>query len=123
VILAYDWIGTLPGWLTVLGVVAAARYFVKGQGGAALSVLETANRVLTQRLQALETVVAERDIRIAELEARTSLEPLVASVAGEFANHEKRAQERHEEQLSLTRELVKATAAHTEALTKAVNSE
>jgi hypothetical protein len=121
--LAVDWIGTLPGWLTVLGILVAGRYFLKGQGGAALSVLETANRVLTQRLQALENLVAERDIRIAELEARTSLEPLVASIAGEFANHEKRAQERHEEQLTLTRELVAATAAHTRALTKVVDGE
>lgn len=122
-----SWIGTLPGWLTIVALAIVGWYFVRGQGGQALSILEQANRVLRGRIDELEHErVADRQ-KIAELEATRSLEAIGEQITAAFAeqqekaehrlrlimtwatNHEQHAQERHDQQLEVTREVGLAT--------------
>jgi hypothetical protein len=107
---AFNAFGTLPGWLTVAAVVGAAWAFRRGGGGAAISSLETANRVLTTELEkqrtaseAQKAIAAEQAREIAKLQARTdyatSLATALAPVLEWSTGHEQRAQERHDIQM------------------------
>lgn len=89
-----DWLGTLPGWLTLGGLVGAAWVFRRGGGGAAIGQLETANRVLAGRVKELEGLDKSKDAQIAELKGRTDVALALGPVIRWTTQHEERAQER-----------------------------
>lgn len=86
--------GTLPGWLTLGALCAAAWTFRRGGGGAALDSLDTANRVLTNRVKELEASDATKDKQLAELKGRTDVALALAPILKWTTQHEERAQER-----------------------------
>jgi hypothetical protein len=90
-----------PQWLPYVVLVVIGYYVVRGGGGHALSVLKVANEVLAARVDELERQRRSDEQVIAHLEARTSLEPMVAAVVEQFAHHEARAAERHASLLKL----------------------
>jgi TolA-binding protein len=114
-------LGTIPGWLTLVSLAVVGYYVVRGQAGPALTIMRETNRVLTERVQDLEAQLAVNRSRITELEGTRSLEVIgeqitaafdaqreraerrLDAVLGEAHEHERRAQERHEAQLELTR--------------------
>ena len=80
-ILAEFAIGTVGQWVTVLAIVGTAWAFYRGGGGAAVSTLQDANRVLERRVRELEKTNREQEVELTELRARTdhvaALEPLL----------------------------------------------
>ena len=99
--LVADITGTLPGWLTLGAVIAAAWSFRRGGGGTAIASLEAANRILEKRVHELEEGAREKDKELAELRGRTdvslALQPLVDMVA----LHEQQAATRHGRMLDI----------------------
>jgi hypothetical protein len=100
-------LGTIPGWLTLVSVIALAWTLWKGNAGSAVSVLRDANQVLAGRVRELETTTKKQAGVIGALEQRTNLEPIAASVVEQFVLHEKRAQQRHEAQLLIAEMIAK----------------
>jgi hypothetical protein len=94
VTLALDWIGTLPGWLTLAALAGTALLFARGGGGVAVGQLRTANRVLAERVRELEQSELSMNRQIAELEGRTNVALAIVPVIEWTTNHEQRAQER-----------------------------
>jgi len=92
-------LGTLPGWLTFIGVAFACVIFWRGGGATAISSLEAANRVLEKRVHDLESQVNEDAKTIAELRGRTDVSIALKPVIEASAQHEVRAQERHDKTL------------------------
>lgn len=91
-----------PTTLLTLGIGAAlalgAFLFARRYGGgAAMGVLSQSNAILEKRLAELEAMHRQDQQTIALLDARTSLEPMVAAVVTQFSEHEERAQKRHEQ--------------------------
>lgn len=81
--------GSLAQWLPVLFVAAIAWRISRGGGGAAVSELSASNRVLEKRVHELGAEVRDLRIENAELRQRTDFGAVIAE-------HEARAQERHE---------------------------
>lgn len=82
------------GAAVALGVFLFARRY---GGGAAMGVLSQANTILEKRIAELEALHRRDQQTIALLDARTSLEPMVAAVVTQFGEHERRAQKRHDQ--------------------------
>lgn len=93
--------GTLPGWLTLAALLGAAWLFKRGGGGTAIESLVTANRVLEQRVDALETAGKEKDAQIAELLQKTDVTIATRPIAESLTAHEDRAAARHEATLKV----------------------
>lgn len=96
------WTGSLPTWLILAMAVLVAWRVTKGGGGAAVSELTQANDVLTRALDKEREQGVDRQKRIEALEAKTDI---VLAVSPLLADHEKRAQERHEATLLVLRAL------------------
>jgi hypothetical protein len=94
-VLAAAWIGTLPGWLTLLGLVGLALALRGGQLGPALGYLRDANRTLADENKALTAQIAVLVAENAKLHGRTDLAPLQAALLQQMKHHEDRAAERH----------------------------
>lgn len=95
-LIAQDWIGTLPAWLTVCLVILGGFFFVKGAGGTALNTLQIANQVLEKRVHSLEDQGKEDAKLIAELKARTDVSVQIQPLVKWTGEHETRDQERFE---------------------------
>lgn len=100
-----SWVGTVPAWLTVLGVVLAGYFFVRGAGGTALSTLQTANQVLERRVHTLEAQAKADAALIAELKARTDLSVQLAPLLAWTGDHEARDQQRFEKTIAVLGEI------------------
>jgi hypothetical protein len=92
-------IGTVPAWLTFLGVLGAAFVIWRGAGGTALQTLQTANRVLERRVHELEKERLSDKSEIAELRGKTDMALAVKPFMEWATMHELRAAERHEKTL------------------------
>lgn len=101
VVAAAGTLGTLPGWLTFLGVAVACWVFWRGGGGTAISSLESANRVLEKRVHDLESQVKEDAKTIAELRGRTDVSIALKPVIEASTQHDIRAQTRFEQTLKV----------------------
>ena len=106
------WIGSAPGWLTLVAVAVVGFYFIRGAGGTALSTLEIANRVLEGRVKVLEAqagvavVQAKEDARlIAELRTRTDLSIQFQPIVAWTKEHESRDQARFEQTIKVLGEI------------------
>ena len=94
-LVAVSWLGTLPAWLTFMGVIGAAWAVWRGGGGTALSTLQTANRVLEERVHELELQGKRDAATIAELTGKTDLALAIKPFMEWASTHEERAVERH----------------------------
>lgn len=90
------WIGTVPGWLTLIGLAAAGWIFLRGGGGTAITSLEAANRILEREVEKLREADRKKDKEISELRGRTDVALAVAPIITWTEHHEGRAQERHD---------------------------
>jgi hypothetical protein len=97
--IAASLLGTIPGWLTVGGIILAAWIFYRGGGGTAISTLSEANRVLEKRVQGLEQQSNLDNMTIAELRGRTDVALALSPILEWTVQHETRAQERHDKTL------------------------
>jgi hypothetical protein len=88
--------GTLPQWLTLVGIIGLALALRGGQIGPALSYLRDANSTLETENRELKLQLAEQVAIVASLRARTDLEPMQAALLAQLGGHEDRAQGRFE---------------------------
>lgn len=95
-LLATSWLGTLPGWLTLLALAGTSWILWRGGGTTAINTLQVANRVLEKRVNELEHQ-QKRDLEtIAELRGRTDVTVALTPLLNWTSHHEERAQERHD---------------------------
>jgi hypothetical protein len=77
-------IGTVAGWVAVVGVFSVAWLQWRGGGSTAIQVLTATNEVLERRVHELTSQVNEQQRTIGELRARTditlALQPLIDAV-------------------------------------------
>ena len=99
------WIGTAPGWLTLVAVAVVGFYFIRGAGSTALSTLETANRILEGRVHDLETQARADAKLIADLKARTDIAVQIQPLVKWTGEHEHRDQERFEKTILVLGEI------------------
>lgn len=88
--------GTIPGWLTLFGVVSVAWYMKRGGAVTALDTLVTANRILEDRVKELEKLDRAKDKEIATLSARTDIALALSPITDQITRQEHRAEKRHE---------------------------
>jgi hypothetical protein len=100
-LIAVNWFGTLPAWLTFLAVVAAGIALRGGQLGPAIGYLREANATLETENRELKKQLAESVALVATLKARTDLQPLQEAILEQTAGHERRAQGRFEKTIVL----------------------
>lgn len=87
--------GTIPGWLTLFGVLAVAWYLKRGGAVTALDTMVTANQILENRVKELENTDRKKDKEIATLTARTDIALALLPISDGITAHERRAEERH----------------------------
>ena len=88
--------GTLPGWLTLVGVVAVAFILMRGGAGQAVEGLQATNRELQRQIHELQRQVETLSKENAELKGRTDVTVAIAPLIEWSVHHEARAQERHD---------------------------
>lgn len=96
-------VGSLPGWITLVVLLAGFYLFVRGGGGVALGHLRDANEVLTKTIADQDAKIRDAERELSELRGRTDVSIAIAAAIGPLiewsAMHEQRAQERHEAML------------------------
>lgn len=103
---------SIPEWAAVAVLLVIGVMVWRGAGGQALSILQEANRVLSDKLREETHELGAARERISELEKTRSLEPIVAAIGEQFrhyeektndrlAEHEKRAQDRADAHLAV----------------------
>lgn len=93
-IVGTTWLGTLPAWLTFIGVLLALYVFKGSSPGAALELEQRANETLTKRVDQLE---ADRRIdreTIATLKAKTDISIALVPLLEWCKSHEALAEAR-----------------------------
>lgn len=93
--------GTLAQYLTLLAVIVGAFFVWRGGGSTALGVLETANRVLEERVHELERLRAKDVATISELQGRTDVALALVPLVTAIDTHEERAAARFERMLAV----------------------
>lgn len=88
--------GTLPGWLTLLSLVAVGFILWRGGAGTAVEGLQNTNRELERQIHALQAQNEAQAKEIAELRTKTDVTLALAPLLEWSTNHETRAQQRHE---------------------------
>jgi hypothetical protein len=88
-------VGSLAGWLAVVGVAAVAWITWRGGGSTAIATLEASNRVLERRVRELE-VQRKLDLaQIVELRARTDITEALQPLIDAVVRHEDSANARY----------------------------
>lgn len=94
-------LGTLPGWLAVGGVVALAIALRGGQLGPAVGYLREANEALTRERGELRDKLSEERKENAALRVKTDLEPLQVALVHAIEQHEESSAKRDEHVLAV----------------------
>lgn len=87
------WTGSLPTWILVALAIIAGWRITKGGGGSAVSELSAANKILEDARQKNHAKIEEMAKQITALESKTDV---VLAVSPLIADHERRAEERHQ---------------------------
>jgi hypothetical protein len=80
--------GTVASWLTLAVLVYGLVVFRRGGGGAALSELETANRVLEKQLTAAKHELLADRLQIETLQASRDFAAAIAPLMAQVREHE-----------------------------------
>ncbi len=88
-------LGTLPGWLTFVAIIAAAWIFFRGGTGTAVSGLQDTNRELERQIKERDGKISALERINAELRAEKDVTVAIIPVLNAMRAHEERAQERH----------------------------
>jgi threonine/homoserine/homoserine lactone efflux protein len=79
-----SWLGSIPGWLTLVALAGASWLLYKGGAGQAVSILRESNTTLSKEVERLKTENSAQAKRIAILEAKTdvtlALRPIAESL-------------------------------------------
>lgn len=98
---AAGWLGTIPGWLTLLALAVLGYYVVRGQMGPALGYYRETNEALVKERSELREALAREAKENAALRARTDLEPLQAALIGRLEKIEAASERRDSAMLSV----------------------
>jgi len=93
--------GTLPGWLTLVSLLAVAVILVRGGAGTAVEGLQATNRELQRQIHELQSKVADLTNENAELRGRTDVAVVVAPVIEAVRAHEVSAAKRSDRTLTV----------------------
>ena len=91
---AASW-GTIPGWLTLVSLLAVGFMLIRGGAGQAVEGLQATNRELQRQIHVLQEQVRELTKENSELRGRTDITVALTPILEWSVNHEQRAQERH----------------------------
>ncbi len=91
---AASW-GTIPGWLTLVSLLAVGWMLIHGGAGQAVEGLQATNRELQRQIHVLQEQVRELTKENSELRGRTDITVALTPILEWPVNHEQRAQERH----------------------------
>ena len=86
--------GTLPGWLTLLGMAALGWILLRGGVGTAVEGLQATNRELQRQISELQRKVEGLTKENAELRGRTDVALAIAPVIQAVTTHEREAAKR-----------------------------
>ena len=89
-------VGTIPGWLTLVVLLAVAFILIRGGAGQAVEGLQATNRELQRQIHELQRQVETLSKENAELKGRTDVTVAIAPLIEWSVHHEARAQERHD---------------------------
>lgn len=89
-------VGTLPGWLTLLALLGFGRAIVRGGGGQAVEILQTANGVLAKRIDVQDALIQTQAAQIAVLQGKTDVTLALRPIVEEMKRHEEHAAQRSE---------------------------
>ncbi len=89
-------LGTLPGWITLVAVGAVAWVVYRGGGGTAVSGLQDTNQELERQIKERDGKISALERINAELRATHDVSVAILPVIESMHGHETRAQERHE---------------------------
>lgn len=90
-----NFIGTFPGWATLVTLIVVGRLLVRGGSGQAVSGLQDTNRELVRQVHELQKQNTDLRGRVRALEAKTDVAQALVPVVDALSHHEVRAQERH----------------------------
>ena len=93
IVAAASW-GTIPGWLTLVSLLAVAAILVRGGAGQAVEGLQATNRELQRQIHVLEGKVGDLSKENAELRGRTDVTLALAPFMTWAESHEKHAERR-----------------------------
>lgn len=92
-------IGAAAQWLALLSILLLAWVVVRGGGAGALSILQTSNAVLEQRVREQDRLVKQLTAQVADLGAKTDVALALRPILEWTHTHEQRDQERFERTL------------------------
>lgn len=107
-----SWTGSIPTWLLLFIAVVAAWRVTRGGAGSAVTELTASNKTLEEALNKARAVADEQAKQIAALQSKTDV---VLAVTPLLADHEKRAQERHDATLHVLEALAAKISREDEA--------
>ncbi len=89
-------VGTIPGWITLIGVGIVAWLLYRGGTGTAVGGLQDTNRELERQIRERDGKISALERINAELRATKDVSIAILPVIESMKGHEVRAQERHE---------------------------
>lgn len=87
--------GMIPGWATLIALVAVGWIMVRGGTGTAVSGLQDANRELERQIKQRDGQLSALERVNAELRAEKDVSVAIVPVIEAMRAHEERAQDRH----------------------------
>lgn len=90
----HTFVGSIPGWLTLIVLLAVARLMLRGGTGTAVAGLTDTNRELERQVHERDAKLHAQDLQIAELRGAKDVTIAILPVLTALENHEKRASER-----------------------------
>lgn len=109
-------IGTIPGWLTLVGLLTLGWIMYRGQAGPAVAYLQTANTVLEKEVEELKRKVKLLEEANAELRAKTDISVAIKPVIDWTIAHEHADEHRHQEVVSAFQPLILELERHTSSV-------
>lgn len=91
-----SYIGTVPGWLTLLALLGAAWVMWRGGSPQAIGGLQSANRELAKQLRDAHDKIHTLETQVRALEQKTDLTEALAPLLAWAQQHEVASEKRHE---------------------------
>lgn len=92
--IAVTWVGTLPAWITLGGVILVAVILWRGGSATAVEGLQAINRELERQIHERDKQVKDLQDRVRALEQKTDVTLALGPVLGAMQQHEDNASAR-----------------------------